>query len=85
MEQAEQGCPACVMDGLRHPGPRQTGDGQSLDSDRLVLADQSQGKFVVVVQARFPNLAVLNGDPMTCLLAVRGPSLLTGQRPLSSC
>jgi hypothetical protein len=59
--------PAGVVDRLRRPGPGQSGHGQVLHLDHLVIANHAVGQPVVCVQAGRGDLTMLDSKP-TCHL-----------------
>src|SRR5664280_3142813 len=58
--QPDQHRPAGIGHRLRQPGPGQSGHGQVLHVDPLVIAGDAVGQFVMGVQAGRPDLAVLD-------------------------
>src|SRR5512132_154890 len=56
--------------------------GEVLDGDRLVLADQPQGKLVMVVGALVADPTVGDRDPQACFRPVLGSLLLAAELPL---
>jgi hypothetical protein len=62
-QQAKEHSPASVMDALGQPRPGKSRHGEILDGDRLVLTDQPQGEFVMMVGALVTNLPVSDRDP----------------------
>ena len=75
--------PRCFgVHAARQPGPRQTGDGQILQVDRLVIADQPESELVVCVKSSLPHLAVQDGNPTGGLASIRRGALLARQSPL---
>ena len=51
------------MDRLRQPGPGQAGNGQVLQIDRLVIANDAVGQLVMGVQAGIADLTMLDSYP----------------------
>ena len=63
LDQPDQRGPARIVDRPGQSRPRQTSDGQVLQVDRLVIADQPESELVVMVEAGLPDLSVQLGDP----------------------
>src|SRR5665647_2734699 len=81
-QQPHQHRPAGVGHRLAQPGPGQTGHGQVLHVDRLVIANYAVGQFVMCVQAGIADLAMLDSNPAYRLGAPLRPLRLPRQGPL---
>src|ERR1035437_4717415 len=87
-QQPNQGRPAGVGHRLAQPGPGQTGHGQVLHVDRLVIAGDAVGQLVMCDQGGIADPAMLDsnptrrlGAPLRSLRLPRQGPLRPGQRP----
>src|SRR5664280_2107277 len=62
-QQPDQCRPAGIGHRLAQPGPGQSGHGQVLHVDRLVIAGDAVGQLVMCVQAGIADLAMLDSYP----------------------
>jgi hypothetical protein len=63
LQQPDKHRPPSVVDALGQPCSSQSGHGQILDGDRLVLTDQPQGELVMMVGALIADPTVGDRDP----------------------
>src|SRR5664280_2630129 len=78
-QQRHQHRPAGIGHRLARPGPGQTGHGQVLHVDPLVIANYAVGQLVMCVQAGIADLAMLDSDPARRLGAPLRPLRLPCQ------
>lgn len=84
-EQLDELTPPRIVDGARQTAiAHHADDVEVLHVDRLVVADQRQGLFVVEVPTRTGDLVVEDGDPAPCLRTVLAVPGSPGQGALSS-
>src|SRR5262245_31227789 len=77
LQLSHQLTPARVADALCQPGiTDQVLDGQRLDTDHLVLADQPRRQLMQSVKSLVSNPGIDTGDFQACFLTIPGPLLV---------